>query len=432
MTITGRPRRAQTEPGRRPALRLVEPAKVSTGKARRPPRPGGLGAAELRAQELARAEAAARDVSVMIGITVALCCLGLVMVLSASAIASLSQYGTIWGIFERQLMWMGIGAVALLAGSRLNPRFWRRMHLPLMAVSLFLLVAVLVNGVGQVAGGSSRWIGSGEFRIQPSELMKLAMAVYAADLVARRQRPGAGAGRQWQMMMRPLLFVLASAVILIYKQPDLGTAVVVSCIAFSILYAGGVRLRLLAVVGGLAALAGTIAVALSPYQRSRLLGFTNPIAHASGTGYQLVQALGALSAGSLTGSGPGTSTVKWGYLPNAHTDFIFAVVGNELGVLGAVAVIVLFGFFAWFGMRIASRTRDRFGSLLAVGITCWVLSEAAINIGGVIGVLPVTGIPLPFVSFGGSSLVVVMLATGILIGIARRTESKARLEASRR
>jgi cell division protein FtsW len=385
-----------------------------------------------RQQAELRASKASRDFGVLIAVTGFLCLLGLVMVLSASSITSLGEYGTVWGIFARQAMWMAFGAVAFIVGMRAPYAFWRNIRIPFMLVALGLLVAVLVPHVGQVAGGSSRWIGSGAFRIQPSELMKLALAVYGADLVARREDPRAPAREQWRSLVMPMLFILAIAGILIYKQPDLGTAMVICCIAFAQLHAGGVRMRLLVATLATVVAIGAVAVLASPYQRSRLTSLTSPFAHAGTSGYQLVQSLVALGSGRLTGTGAGTSVVKWGYLPNAHTDFIFAVIGNELGLIGGLLVIVLFALFAWYGVRVASRAPDRFSSLLAVGITCWVVSQATMNIGGVIGVLPITGIPLPFVSFGGSSLVVVMLASGILAGISRTTERRARAMATRR
>jgi cell division protein FtsW len=385
-----------------------------------------------RQQAELRAAKASRDLGALMAVTGFLCLIGLVMVLSASSITSLGEYGSVWGIFYRQAMWMAFGAVAFILGMRAPYAFWRNIRIPFMLIALGLLVAVLVPHVGQLAGGSSRWIGSGQFRIQPSELMKLALAVYGADLVARREDPRASAREQWRELVVPMLFILGIAGILIYKQPDLGTAMVICCIAFAQLHAGGVRMRLLVATLGTVMTIGAVAVLVSPYQRSRLMSVTSPFAHAGSSGYQLVQSLVALGSGRITGTGAGTSVVKWGYLPNAHTDFIFAVIGNELGLVGGLLVIVLFALFAWYGMRVASRAPDRFSSLLAVGITCWVVSQATINIGGVIGVLPITGIPLPFVSFGGSSLVVVLLASGILVGISRTTERRARAMATRR
>ena len=203
----------------------------------------------------------------------------------------------------------------------------------------------------------------------------------------------------------------------------MGTAMVVGCIALTMLFVSGVSigpvLKLLAVVVGLALV---VAIA-SPYRRERLLSFLDPSAHGNGSGYQVVQSLIGLGSGHLLGSGLGGGQQKWGFLPNAHTDFIFSVVGEELGFIGAIAVLLLLGSFVWFGIRAATRSADRFGGLLAIGLVAWLASETLINIGAVIGVLPVTGIPLPFISFGGSSLVITMAAAGILINIARQEKS---------
>jgi cell division protein FtsW len=216
----------------------------------------------------------------------------------------------------------------------------------------------------------------------------------------------------------PLLVVLAAAGLLVLEQPDFGTALVLAFIAFSVLYAGGVPLRpVLKALGGVAVLAVIIGVA-EPYRRARLLSFVNPFAHAQGSGYQVVQSLVGLGSGHLYGLGLAGGREKWGLLPNAHTDFIFSVIGEQAGLLGTLFVLALFGALAWYGLRAASRAPDRFGALLAVAATCWITSQAVINIGAVIGILPVTGIPLPFISFGGSSLIITMVAAGILANVA--------------
>jgi cell division protein FtsW len=344
----------------------------------------------------------------------ALCVVGLVMVLSASAYTSLRYYGSVWTIFERQVLWMALGAMTFLVASRIRYDRWRRVRGVLLFGTLALLVAVLLPGIGVVAGGSSRWIGLGLLRVQPSELMKLALAVFAADLLARR------ADRLHEPIAAvvPLLGVLTFAGFLVLKQPDMGTALVLACIAFALLYAGGVPLRpVLKALGATAALALIIGFA-EPYRRARLLSFLNPFAHAQGSGYQVVQSLVGLGSGHLYGLGLGGGREKWGLLPNAHTDFIFSVIGEEGGLLGALAVLGLFGALAWYGLRAASRAPERFGALLAVAATCWITTQAVINIGAVIGLLPVTGIPLPFVSFGGSSLVITLAAAGILANVA--------------
>ena len=358
----------------------------------------------------------ATSLAVLVGI---LCAFGLIMVGSASPIISLGLYGSPWAILIRQAMWMGVGLGALLACSRVDYRRWRSIRGPLVIVTLGLLVLVLVPHLGVAAGGSSRWIGFGELRLQPSELMKLAMAVFAADLLARRADRTADP----KMVIVPVLTVLGISSVLILKQPDMGTALVLCCIAFGILFMGGVPMgpivKVLLAFGALALVVGLA----DPYRRDRILSFLNPGANKSGSGYQVWQSLIGLGSGHLFGLGLGGGRQKWGLLPNAHTDFIFSVVGEELGLIGAVLVLALFFAVAWFGFRAATRAPDRFGSLLAVGVTIWITSQAVINIGAVVGVLPVTGIPLPFISFGGSSLVVTMAAVGILLNIAAQDRS---------
>jgi cell division protein FtsW len=347
-------------------------------------------------------------------LTGALCAVGLVMVLSASAYTSLEYYGSVWTIFERQVLWMALGALALGVTARIHYVRWRRLRMVMLIGTLGLLVAVLVPGVGVSAGGSSRWIGFGQLRLQPSELMKLAIAVFAADLLARRAKRV----HKTRDVVAPLLTVLVVAGVLVLRQPDMGTAIVLACITFTLLYAGGVPLRPVLKALVVVSVAGLIVGVAEPYRRARLLSFLNPFAHAKGSGYQVVQSLVGLGSGHLYGLGLGGGREKWGLLPNAHTDFIFSVIGEEAGLVGTLLVLLLFSALAWYGFRAATRAPDRFGGLLAVACTCWITSQAVINIGAVIGLLPVTGIPLPFVSFGGSSLVITMVAAGILANIA--------------
>jgi cell division protein FtsW len=354
-------------------------------------------------------------------VTVALLCLfGLVMVGSASSVISISLYGTPWAILVREVMWMAVGALVLFFAMRFDYRKLRRLSPLLLLITFGLLCVVLVPGLGLHVEGSSRWIGVGQLRIQPSELMKLALTIFAADFIARRLDAGSADRR----IMGPLLMVTAAAGVLILAQPDMGTAIVVGCIALTMLFVSGVRigpvLKLLGVLIGL----GLVVAIASPYRRERLLSFLDPSAHGNGSGYQVVQSLIGLGSGHLLGSGLGGGQQKWGFLPNAHTDFIFSVIGEELGFIGAVAVLLLLGMFVWSGIRAATRSTDRFGGLLAIGLVAWVASETLINIGAVIGVLPVTGIPLPFISFGGSSLVITMAAAGILINIARHEKAQ--------
>jgi cell division protein FtsW len=352
-----------------------------------------------------------------------LCVIGLVMVGSASSVVSISTYGTPWAILIRELMWMAIGAVTLWLAVRFDYRKLRRWSPLILLITFGLLFVVLVPGLGVHAMGSSRWVGFGQFRLQPSELMKLALTLFAADFIARRLDEDAADRR----IIGPLLIVTGFACILILAQPDMGTAMVLGFIALALLFVSGVRLGpVMKVMAALAGIALLVAVA-SPYRRARLLSFMDPSAHSSGSGYQVMQSLIGLGSGHFVGSGLGGGQAQWGFLPNAHTDFIFSVIGEQLGIVGAILVLFLLGSFMWLGIRAAVQSPDRFGALLSLGLVAWVGSETLINIGAVVGVLPVTGIPLPFISFGGSSLVITMVAAGILINVARQGEARSTL-----
>jgi len=350
---------------------------------------------------------------------VLLCLIGLVMVGSASSVVSIATYGSPWAILIREAMWMAIGAIVLWLALRFDYRKLRRFSPLLMLVTVGLLFVVLVPGLGVHAMGSSRWVGFGQFRLQPSELMKLALTLFAADFITRRLDEDAADRR----IIGPLLIVTGFACVLILAQPDMGTAMVLGFIALALLFVSGVRLGpVMKVMAGLVGLALIVAVA-SPYRRARLLSFMDPSAHSSGSGYQVMQSLIGLGSGHFVGSGLGGGQAQWGFLPNAHTDFIFSVIGEQLGIVGALFVLALLGGFMWLGIRAAVQSSDRFGALLSLGLVAWVGAETLINVGAVIGVLPVTGIPLPFISFGGSSLVITMAAAGILINVARRGEA---------
>ncbi len=343
--------------------------------------------------------------------------IGLVMVLSASTVQSLSQYGSPWAIFERQVLWVLIGSGLAAIAWRTDYRAWRRLGGPALVGCTVLLLAVLIPGIGQTVGGSSRWLGHGTFRIQPSELTKLALAIFGADVLTRRS----GQGQRWGPAVRPLFIALVLTAGLVFLQPDMGTALILGCITLGLLYAAGIPRKLLGTTIGVSALIAFMLGVAEPYRRARLLSFLNPWAHRATSGYQVVQSLVGFANGHVLGVGLGASQAKWGFLPNAYTDFIFAIVGDEMGLIGSLLVVVLFGALAVFGLRIAARATDRFGALLASGITCWLVAQAVLNIGAVIGLLPVTGVPLPFVSYGGSSLVIEMAAVGLLGSIARRS-----------
>ena len=357
--------------------------------------------------------------SILLVLIAVLCLIGVVMVGSASEVISIEEYNTPWAIFFREILWMGVALVALVIAVRFDYRRLRHLRMPLLVGTFALLFLVLLPGIGVTSGGSSRWIGFGQLRLQPSELMKLALVIFGADLIVRRQERG-GSHRT---VIGPLLLVAATAGGLILLQPDMGTALVVGAITVALLFASGVSMgpivKILMGLGFLAVVVGLV----DPYRRARLLAFLAPPAHASGSGYQVAQSLIGLGSGHLIGLGLGSGRAKWGSLPNAHTDFIFSVIGEELGIVGSVAVLSLLVALCWFGLRAAQQAPDRFGALLGIGLVAWIASETFINVGAVIGLLPVTGIPLPFISFGGSSLVITMAAAGILVNIARQGAS---------
>lgn len=354
-------------------------------------------------------------VLLLIGVVVVLNLIGAVMVLSASSVVSLSSYGSAWWVFERQLVWTALGAIAFLVAFKVDYRRWQQWAIPLTVTAIALCAVVLLPNVGIMVGGSRRWLGMGWMRFQPSELAKLAVLMFAADLLTRRHDEIG----DWRAVLRPVLMVFGTLAALVYIEPDLDSTVVLGLITVSVLIAGGVRLRHLGALAGVGVAAVAVMAIAEPYRRARVFTFLHPTADASNAGYQIVQSLIALGSGGVTGVGLGAGSAKWHFLPNAHTDFVFSIIGEELGLVGCLLVLSLFVGFAVFGVAIALRAADRFGMLLAAGITVWVTAQAAINIGGVTGLLPVSGIPLPFVSFGGSSLVVTMLATGILANVGR-------------
>jgi cell division protein FtsW len=342
---------------------------------------------------------------------------GLVMILSASSVESLRQYGSPWYYFSRQVLWLCLGTGAFAVAVAVDYRRWRRFGVLAVAATLALLVAVMAPGLGISVGGSSRWLGVGSWRVQPSEVAKLALVIFAADVLDRRARRIG----EWRYSMVPVLIVFAGIAGLVMLQPDMGTTMVLACIVLAMLYAAGSPLAPMAGVLGVGGALALLMAVAAPYRWRRLTAFLHPFADASNTGYQSAQGLVALGSGRLAGLGLGASPASWGYLPNQQTDFIFAVIGEETGLIGSLLLVGLFLAFAVLGVRAACRAPDRFGALLAAGITAWIVGQTVINIGAVVGVFPVTGVPLPFVSFGGSSLIITLAAVGILANIAKQS-----------
>jgi len=345
--------------------------------------------------------------------------IGLVMVLSASSVESLDSKGNPWWFFERQMMWTALGVVAFFLASRFDHRRWRRLAPLLLAVAFLLLTVVLIPGVGIYVDGARRWLGSGQFRLQPSEIAKFALLVFCADVLARRQHEVA----DWRRALRPIVSVLGAVALLMMLEPDLASFMVIAVTVSAMLVVGGIRARHLAALAAAGVFMITMFSFVVPWRRARMFSFFSGGQDAHAAGYQVTQSLIALVRGGWTGVGLGAGRAKWNFLPAAHTDFIFAVIGEELGVLGCALVVGLFVLIAVIGFRTAHRAPDRFGTVLAVGATAWIVGQAVLNLGAVVGVLPVTGVPLPFVSFGGTALVSTMVAAGVLVNVARQGAS---------
>lgn len=356
------------------------------------------------------------DFKVLWALIMALNLFGLLMILSASSVTALYQYGSSWYQFRLQAIWFMFGCVALFVMSRISYEQLSRIMKPLLLVSGALMVAVLVPGLGVSVNGSARWLGWGPLRMQPSELAKLAVVLYAADTLTRR----VGQIREWKVVMRPVAIVFLAFAAMLMMQPNLGTTIILATIVLVMLFVGGVPGKPLALLTGGLVAAATLFAFAEPYRFRRLMAFTDPWADRLNTGFQTIQSQIGFANGGVLGTGLGQGRAKWGFLPEAHTDFIYAIIGEEIGLVGSMLVIGFFLGFALFGVRTALHARDRFGMLLATGITTWILVQAFINIGACVGVLPITGVPLPFVSAGGSSLVFTMAASGILLNIARQ------------
>lgn len=383
------------------------------------------------ARPVARARTSAatrRTLAMLLGATAFLTAGGLIMVLSASSISAYAQYGDSFLFFQRQAGYAVVGTFGLWLTSRMRYQVWQRLSLPFLGLTLVALALVLHPGAGTSAYGSSRWIELGPVTIQPSEIAKLSLMVFTAAVLARKW----GKLEELGHLALPLVPVALLTCGMVMLQPDLGTTVILAGSVFLLLFVAGIRLRYLSVAGVLAGGAGVALVMSAHYRRVRFLSFLHPWADMKGAGWQLAQSLIALGSGGWTGVGLGASRQKWMYVPNAHTDFIFAILGEELGLIGEILVLLAFGALIYAGIRISARAGDVFGRLLAAGIVGWFGLQVLVNLGAVTGLLPITGVPLPFLSYGGSSLVVSLAAVGILVNIARTSPGGTRARRRRR
>jgi cell division protein FtsW len=360
--------------------------------------------------------------------TLFLLAIGAVMVYSASSATSLLRgTGDPSFYLKRYVVFGMLGLVVLHVMSRHGLKLAKTFTPILLVAGFGLTMAVKLPGIGVNVNGATRWLAAGPIQFQPSELLKLALILYAAQLIAARP----SSVQTLSGICKPLLIVVGCACALLMAQPDMGTSIVVCLAIGSLLIAAGVpKQNLLKIIGVLAVLALIFAV-IEPYRRARLLTFLHPWHDATGSGFQSVQAMIAIGSGGFFGVGLGESVQKIFYLPEAHTDMILAVIGEEWGVMGIAGVAGLFGLFGYAGLRAAKLAKDRYGKLVAAGVTGLVLSQAILNFFAVLGMAPLTGVPLPFISYGSSNLIVVMAGAGILLNVASGARVSVRQERKR-
>lgn len=368
-----------------------------------------------RAAERKRADqtvANARAATTLFAVVAALLVIGVTATISASSVVAIEQQADGFFYFKRQLVGIGIGVIAMAVASRVPYMLYKRLAWPIFSATVMLLLATLIFGVG--ANGAQRWIVFGPITFQASEVAKFAVIVALAAVLDKKRKLLGDFGH----FAAPVMAVVGIIGLLVMLQPDLGTTIVIAAGALGVVLMSATPSRFVLMSGVTSVVLATIFAFSAGYRRARLFGFLDPFADLEGSGWQLGQSLFALGSGGVTGVGLGASRARWFYLPNAHTDFIFAIIGEETGFVGGLVVMSLFLLLAAAGWAIASRAVDPFGRMVATGITVWLTFQAIVNIGGVLGVLPITGITLPFVSYGSTAVAVSMGAVGVLANIA--------------
>ncbi len=385
-------------------------AKVTSITARR--------AAERRRSE--QSVANVRAATTLFAVVAALLVIGVTATISASSAVAIDQQSDSFYFFKRQLVGIGLGVVAMAVASRIPYTTYKKLAVPIFVGTTGLLLATLVVGTG--ANGAQRWIAVGPITIQASEIAKFAVIVTLAAVLDKKRKLLGDFGH----FAAPVMAIMGLTGLLIMLQPDLGTTIVIAAAALGVILTSATPVRFVLSTGFAGAAVATVLAFSSDYRLDRLIGFRDPWADVEGTGWQLIQSYYALGSGGMTGVGLGASRARWFYLPNAHTDFIYAIIGEETGFVGGLLVMLLFVLLAAAGWAIASRATDPFGRMVATGITVWLTFQAVVNIGGVLGVLPITGITLPFVSYGSTAVAVSMGAIGVLANIAYSGGSRPR------
>jgi len=357
-----------------------------------------------------------RDIRISLAsIVFLLICTGVVMIYSSSGIYALQELGDSSYFLNRHLLFLSIGFVLMIGVMSFDYRWLRKIAKPLLLLGIMMLVLVLIPGIGKASYGARRWFRIAGFSFQPSEFVKVAILIYVSDFLARKQAHI----RDFKQGFLPVMCVLGAVCSLTILQPDFGTTMFLGIIVVILLFMAGMKIEYIGSLGVMAIPAVYLLVVKAPYRLARVLAFLDPFKDSQGAGFQLTQSQIALGSGQFFGVGLGKSVQKLFYLPAAHTDFILSIIGEELGFLGAFTIVALFMMFIWQGARIAKRAMDPFGYFLASGIVLMIGLQATVNIGVSIGALPTKGLPLPFISYGGSALLFNMIAVGLLLNISK-------------
>ena len=351
----------------------------------------------------------------LFGVVVSLVCVGVVMVYSASAIVAADRFHDPFFFLKKQLFWALLGLAGLWVGMLLDYRWLERLMMPLLILSFLLLVLVLVPPFGQSINGTRRWFHLGPVSFQPVELAKFALVLYLASFLTRRQE----VMDRFTEGLLPILLVSGGMAALTLLQPDLGNSLALIILTLALAYLAGARTRHMALIAAAVLPAVVVLVALKPYRWRRMVAFVNPWEDPQGSGFQIIQSFLALGSGGWLGVGLGDSKQKLFYLPEPYTDFIFAIIGEELGLVGAMAVVAMFALLIWRGLRVGLRAPDAFGAYLGLGLTIMLATQILVNLGVVTGTLPTKGLPLPFISFGGSALLMTLFSAGVLLNISQ-------------
>lgn len=343
---------------------------------------------------------------------------GLLMIMSAGVSYGQVRFGDSYYFFKQQILGLFVGSIVLYITANIDYHIWRKLVMPIFGVALIFLILVFVPGIGVNVYGATRWIELGPIMFQPSEVMKLSIILYLAAWLSEK---GEKKVSDFNEGLVPFLGILSLISFLIINQPDTGTLGVICLVSMSIFFTAGAQIKhILSLIGGGIAALGVL-ILLAPYRLARLTVFLNPDHDPMGAGYQVSQALLAVGTGGLFGAGLGQSRQKFNYLPEPVTDSIFAVIGEEFGFIGAVLLVSLFLYLAWRGLRIAQGAPDMFGRLIVVGVVSWIVFQSFINISAIIGLIPLTGIPLPLISYGGTSLAVILAGLGIVLNVSRQS-----------